>query len=138
MTQEEQYYFKLLMSLYPCKVSFSVGVKNDKPKKRLGSYYPRQKRIIIHTGERDKYDPVETAIHEYAHHLHYTEFNMEKKKQAPHGKEFWQIYGQLLYRAKVLGIYDSKQEVVLDFPPQNNNTSIKGFFREFLDWFFGD
>ena len=132
MTQEEQYYSKLLLSIYPCKVSFTVGVKNDKPKKRLGTYYPGKKRIIIHTGKRDKYNPVETAIHEYAHHLHYTEFDKAKKKQAPHGKEFWQIYGQLMNRAKVMGICEPQRGIVLNFPPQNSNYSFKDLFREIL------
>ena len=49
MTQEEQYYHNLLSSIYPCKVPFTICVKNDKPKTRLGTYWPSRKHILIHT-----------------------------------------------------------------------------------------
>lgn len=116
MENEAQYYKDLLLTLYPCKVPFSLAVKTDKPKKRLGTYYSGKKRVIIHSGWSSKYDMVETAIHEFAHHIHYTEFDKAKKKQAPHGKEFWQIYGQLMNRAKALGICNDKRATVIDFP----------------------
>ena len=124
MTQEEQYYYNLLSSIYPCKVPFTICVKDDKPKTRLGTYWPSRKHILIHTGRRDKYDPVETAIHEYAHHIHYTEFDKEKKKQAPHGKEFWQIYGQLMNRANEMGLCKPERGVVLIFPKLDNKASL--------------
>ena len=144
MTQEEQYYHNLLSSIYPCKVPFTICVKNDKPKTRLGTYWPSRKHILIHTGRRDKYDPVETAIHEYAHHIHYTEFNKEKNKQAPHGKEFWQIYGQLMNRANEMGLCKPERGVVLIFPKLDNkaslvdpangssNSSFRGLFKGIL------
>ena len=116
MENEAEYYKELLLALYPCKEPFSLVVKTDKPKKRLGTYYSGKKRIIIHEGWSSKYDMVETAIHEYAHHIHYTEFDKVKYKQAPHGKEFWQIYGQLMNRARVLGICNDKRATVIDFP----------------------
>ena len=116
MGNEAGYYRDLLLALYPCKESFSLAVKTDKPKKRLGTYYSGKKRIIVHEGWSSKYDMIETAIHEYAHHIHYTEFDKVKKKQAPHGKEFWQIYGQLMNRARVLGICNDKRATVIDFP----------------------
>lgn len=116
MEKEPEYYHNLLMAIYPCNVPFSVVVKDDKPKKRLGTYYGKTHRIILHVGWSGKYDPMETAIHEYAHHLHYTEFAKAEKKQAPHGKEFWQIYGQLMCRAKELGICSDKRAPVIDFP----------------------
>ena len=116
MDNEAEYYKELLLTLYPCKEPFSLAVKTDKPKKRLGTYYSGKKRIIVHVGWSSKYDMVETAIHEYAHHIHYTEFDKAKKKQAPHGREFWQIYGQLMNRARVLGICNDKRASVIDFP----------------------
>jgi len=144
MTQEEQYYYNLLSSIYPCKVPFTICVKDDKPKTRLGTYWPSRKHILIHTGRRDKYDPVETAIHEYAHHIHYTEFDKEKKKQTPHGKEFWQIYGQLMNRANEMGLCKPERGVVLIFPKLDNkaslvdsandssNSSFRGLFKGIL------
>ena len=50
MLPEEKYYKELLLSIYPCKVPVTVGVKKDKPKKRLGTYYPKTKRVIVDFG----------------------------------------------------------------------------------------
>lgn len=119
MLPEEKYYAELLTTIYPCKVPFTVAVKKDKPRKRLGTYYPKTKRIILHTGWEKTHSVIETSIHEYAHQLHYTEFDKEKRKQKPHGKQFWQIYGQLLCRAKALGIYEQDSLPVLTFPEQS-------------------
>ena len=58
----------------------------------------------------------ESAINEYAHHLHYTEFAKEAKKQDPHGPAFWQIYGQLVGRAKALGVYEDANLPIIVFP----------------------
>ena len=116
MEKEPKFYHDLLLAIYPCKVPFTLAVKEDKPKTRLGTYYSSSKRIIIHLGWSGKYDMVETAIHEYAHHVHYTEFDKSGRKQAPHGKEFWQIYGQLMCRAKELGICNDCRATVIDFP----------------------
>lgn len=116
LDNNSEYYKALLTAIYPCKVPFTVVVKDDKPKKRLGTYYGKTHRIILHLGWASKYNPIEIAIHEYAHHINDTEFNSAKKKNAPHGKEFWQIYGQLMNRAKALGIYESESCPVLSFP----------------------
>ena len=126
-SNDPQYYNSLLTTLYPCKVPFTVVIKEDKPKKRLGTYYGKTRRIIIHTGWASRHDPVETAIHEYAHHLHYTEYEKTKKKNAPHGKEYWQIYGQLMNRAKVLGLCDYELSPVLLFPETSPTTSMAAY-----------
>ena len=93
MENEAEYYKELLLALYPCKEPFSLVVKTDKPKKRLGTYYSGKKRIIIHEGWSSKYDMVETAIHEYAHHIHYTEFDKVKYKQALTGRSSGRFTG---------------------------------------------
>ena len=100
MLPKEQYYSDILLAIYPCKVAFSLAVKNDRPCRRAGTYYPDKKRLII----------------EYAHHLHHTEFDKEKRMQKTHGKQFWQIYGQLIGRAKALGIYEDDNTPALLFP----------------------
>jgi hypothetical protein len=112
---DPQYYKDLLLSIYPCKVPFSLAVKDDKPKRRLGTYYSANKRIILHCGKAVKDDPVETAIYEYAHHIHATEFDGDTRHQPPHGKEFWQIYGQLMCRARSLGFIRDTRDPVLVF-----------------------
>ena len=116
MIGNAKYYTDRLLAIYPCKVPFTLVVIPDKPKKRIGTYYGSTHRIVLHSGWEPKHDLVEVAIHEYAHHLHDTEFGSVEKKQPPHGKEFWQIYGQLVNRAKVLGIYEDKRLPVLEFP----------------------
>ena len=124
MEQDAKYYSDILLALYPCKVPFVLVVKDDRPKKRLGTYYGKTRRIVIHSGWSDKYNPVETAIHEYAHHLHYTEFKKSQKKQAPHGKEFWQIYGQLIWRAKMMNLYNDEKLPVIRFVATEDESQI--------------
>ena len=112
-----EYYRDLLLAIYPSKVPFTLAVKDDKPKKRVGTYYLKSHRIILHSGWEPRYNMVEAAIHEYAHHIHDTEFEGSARKQAPHGKEFWQIYGQLMGRARALGIqYGTPGACALEFP----------------------
>ena len=108
-------------------IAITLAVKTDKTKKRLGTYYSGKKRIIVHVGWSSKYDMVDTAIPEYEHHIHYTEFDKAKKKQAPHGKEFWQIYGQLMNKARIMGICNGSRATVIDFPGDAKPTS---FFVE--------
>ena len=93
-----------LLRLYPCKTPFILIVLHKKPKTKMGTYIWAKRRIRVYDGWGDTRVCLETAIHEYAHHLHYTEFGKEKKKQRPHGPEFWQIYGQLMNRAEAIGI----------------------------------
>ena len=133
MTDKDAGYFKiLLLSLYPCKLSFSVSIRHTKPKTRCGSYYIKRRLIIINDGWGDTKRCTEIAIHEYSHHLHYTEFGKKQRKQAPHGPEFWQIYGQLMARAKMMGYYEDEKQPVIDFPPAGPPPSLRRIFRESL------
>ena len=119
MTDKTASYFtEQLLRIYPCKVPFELRILHTKPKGRCGSSWSHNRHILIN----DKFDILDTrrcleiAIHEYAHHLHYTEFGKEEKKEKPHGPEFWMIYGQLMCRAKELGIYEGPFVPVLEFP----------------------
>lgn len=117
MNKQPASYFKnLLLLLYPCKVPFTLNVLHTKPKTRCGTYYSHSRRININDGGRETNRCIEIAIHEYAHHLHYTEFAKEAKKQDPHGPAFWQIYGQLVGRAKALGLYEDANLPIIVFP----------------------
>ena len=118
MTDKPASYFTdILLRIYPCKVPFELRILHTKPKERCGSYWPHNRHILIN----DKFLILDTkrctevAIHEYAHHLHHTEFGKEEKKQKTHGPEFWQIYGQLIWRAKQLGLYEDATNPVIDF-----------------------
>jgi hypothetical protein len=58
---------------------------------------------------------MEVAIHEYAHHLHHTEFGKEEKGEKAHGPEYWMIYGQLMNHAKAIGIDVEPYGPIVDF-----------------------
>ena len=111
------YITEQLLRIYPCKVPFELRILHTKPKGRCGSYWSHNRHILIN----DKFIILDTrrcmevAIHEYAHHLHHTEFGKEEKGEKPHGPEFWMIYGQLMNRAKALGIEVSSAEPILVF-----------------------
>ena len=109
---------KLLLTLYPCRVPFHLKVLHTRPRTHCGMYYPTTCRITVNDKGREPVRCIETAIHEYAHHLHYTEFGKKERKQAPHGREFWQIFGQLLGRARALGLYEDPSAPILVFPPE--------------------
>ena len=91
-----EFYKDYLKQIYVCKVPFDVVVVYTKPKTRMGTYNPRSRRIRINDGWGNVHDCKETAIHEYAHHIHYTEKGKNKRKEDPHGKQFWHIYDQLM------------------------------------------
>ena len=117
MNKQPASYFKnLLLLLYPCKVPFTLNVFHTKPKTRCGTYYSHSRRININDGGRETNRCIEIAINEYAHHLHYTEFAKEAKQQDPHGPAFWQIYGQLVGRAKALELYEDANLPIIVFP----------------------
>jgi predicted SprT family Zn-dependent metalloprotease len=55
-----------------------------------------KQRIRIYAPWQEETPLEEIAIHEYAHHIHYTEQNKVENKERPHGAQFWEIYGALM------------------------------------------
>ena len=96
-------YFKdFLHKIYPCKEPFELLVVDKKPKTMAGVYIYDTHRIRIYAPwEHLK----ETAIHEYAHHIHYTECGSKAHGERPHGPQFWEIYGALMSVAVQKGLY---------------------------------
>lgn len=120
MTDKPASYFtEMLLRIYPCKVPFELRILHTKTK-WTGSYWRDNRHILIHDKHisMDTRRCIEVAIHEYAHHLHYTEFGKEEERQKPHGPEFWQIYGQLMARAKEIFNFEWISPV-LSFPPKD-------------------
>lgn len=115
------YYKEILIRIYPCKIPFTLRVLHTRPKSYLGTYAYKTHAITIYDKGRFAHMCVKTAIHEYAHHLHVTEFGRDEKKQAVHSPEFWQIYGQLMWRARVLGLQPYNLSPVLDFESVGEN-----------------
>ncbi len=104
--QSGEFFKDFLLQIYPCRYLFDVAVIHTKPKTRMGTYNPRTRVIRINDGWGDTERCMEIAIHEYAHHIHFTEKGKTQRKEDPHGKQFWQIYGQLMFMAKQKGMYD--------------------------------
>ena len=51
-------------------------------------------------GEFMSYDKVlETAIHEFIHHLQYSDHNFKRKKGIMHDPSFWKLYNHYIKRA---------------------------------------
>ena len=63
----------MLLKIYRPQVAFELRVTMQRPKSRMGYYVPAKRSITIHGGGGDVHSLEEIAIHEYAHHIHFTE-----------------------------------------------------------------
>lgn len=98
----------MLLKIYRPQVAFELRVTMQRPKSRMGYYVPTKRSITIHGGWGDVHPLEEIAIHEYAHHIHFTEHRRSGKKDAPHGQNFWRIYSALMAKAIEKGLYNDK------------------------------
>ena len=84
---------------------FEVILSGKASKKVNGLYKPEEREIVLHnknfTGDNLM---LYTAIHEYAHHLHFRSPDPPKSARS-HTRRFWSILHGLLNRAEELGIY---------------------------------
>lgn len=96
----------ILLKIYRPQVAFELRVTEQRPKSRMGYYVPAKRSITIHGGWGDVHSLEEIAIHEYAHHIHFTEHRRSGKKDAPHGQNFWRIYSALMAKAIEKGLYN--------------------------------
>ena len=97
-----EYFKDFLRKIYPCKEPFELLVVDKKPKTRAGVYIYGTHRIRIYApwGHLE-----ETAIHEYAYHIHYTECGSKTYGERPHGPQFWEIYEALMCVAAPEGLF---------------------------------
>ena len=98
----------MLLKIYRPQVAFELRVTMQRPKSRMGYYVPAKRSITIHGGWGDVHSLEEIAIHEYAHHIHFTEHRRSGKKDTPHGQNFWRIYSALMAKAIEKGLYNDK------------------------------
>ena len=98
----------MLLKIYRPQVAFELRVTMQRPKSRMGYYAPAKRSITIHGGWGDVHLLEEIAIHEYAHHIHFTEHRPSGKKDTPHGQNFWRIYSALMAKAIEKGLYNDK------------------------------
>lgn len=79
-------------------------------KKVNGLYHPDSREIIIHNRNFENDDALMyTAIHEFAHHVHFTTSPVPVGPRA-HTIEFRSILHRLLARAEEIGVYNSPFE----------------------------
>lgn len=108
-----EYYKEFLLKIYKCKIPFELRFRNTKPKSYCGLYYPgRPGKINLYP----KWAPLcplkEVAIHEYAHHIHRTEYynRGDSKLDRGHGHNFMRIYSALRAKAVSLGLYEEDRD----------------------------
>jgi hypothetical protein len=96
---------KQLLKLEPDTEEFSVIFTGKKSRKVNGLYKPDIREILLHNKNfSDDNDLMYTAIHEFAHHLHFTRSPVPISSRA-HRPEFWSIFHKLLIKAEETGIY---------------------------------
>ncbi|MBN2443208.1 MAG: hypothetical protein JXJ04_17740 [Spirochaetales bacterium] len=84
---------------------FTLILSGKKSKKVDGLYHPDSKEIIIHNKNHDDDNQLMyTAIHEFAHHVHFSQSPIPISTRA-HTIAYWNIFHTLLYDAEELGIY---------------------------------
>ena len=96
----------MLLKIYRPQVAFELRVTMQRPKSRMGYYVPAKRSITIYGGWGDVHSLEEIAIHEYAHHIHFTEHHRKGKKDNTHGPNFWRIYSALVAKAIEKGLYN--------------------------------
>ncbi len=104
-----------LLSLEPAVEEFSVIFSGKQSKRVNGLYYPERREIIIHNRNfRDDNALMYTAIHEYAHHLHFTRSPVPISSRS-HTSDYRNILHDLLVKAERGGVYRSIFDVHPDF-----------------------
>ncbi len=95
----------LLLQVEPCDEYFSVVLSGKESKKVNGLYKPEEHEIVLHNKNfKNENLLIYTAIHEYAHHLHYCSPEPPKSSRA-HTRRYWSIFHALLNKAELKGIY---------------------------------
>jgi hypothetical protein len=94
-----------LLALEPDTEEFSVIFSGKQSKKVNGLYYPERREIIIHNKNfTNDSGLMYTAIHEYAHHIHFTRSPVPISSRS-HTTEYRNILHELLERAEQAGTY---------------------------------
>ncbi len=91
-------------------------IYSGKASKRVdGLYKPDSRELILHTKnfESDN-ELIYTAIHEFAHHIHFTESPVPVSTRS-HTTEFWNLFHTLLIKAEESGFYTSPFEGIEEF-----------------------
>jgi hypothetical protein len=96
-----------LLKIQSADDNFTVVLSGKQSKKVDGLYKPKTREIILHNKNFSTEDELMyTAIHEYAHHIQFTESPLPVSTRS-HTNRFWNILHTLLYKAEELGLYKS-------------------------------
>ena len=96
-----------LLQLKDTIEDFQVIFSGKSSKKVDGLYHPENREIIIHNKNfPDDNSLMYTAIHEFAHHVQFTESSAPVSSRA-HTNHFWNIFHNLLFLAEDKGIYNN-------------------------------
>jgi len=97
----------LLLDLNPDVPDFTVIMSGKVSKKINGLYKPASMEIILHNENfNNDNELIYTAIHEFAHHVQFTdEGNILKKYKRAHSTEFYAIFYDLLEKAEEKNYY---------------------------------
>jgi hypothetical protein len=94
---------------------FSLVFSGKSSKKANGLYHPDTREIIIHNRNFDNDNALMyTAIHEFAHHIHFTQSPVPVGPRA-HTREFRRILHTLLNRAEDRGVYQNIFDTTPEF-----------------------
>jgi hypothetical protein len=94
---------------------FSLLFSGKKSRKVNGLYKPESREIIIHNRNFSDDNPLMyTAIHEFAHHIHFTGSPVPVSSRS-HTKEFWGIFHSLLFKAEQKALYTNIFETDEEF-----------------------
>jgi len=86
---------------------FTLIMSGKKSKKVDGLYKPDTKEIIIHNKNHESDNElIYTAIHEFAHHIQFSENPLQKTARA-HNARFQEIFHRLLFIAEEKNIFTS-------------------------------
>ncbi|NNM67668.1 MAG: hypothetical protein HKM06_06645 [Spirochaetales bacterium] len=95
----------LLATLRPEVPEFRVILTGKSSRKVHGLYKPETREILLHNKNfTTDHELLYTAIHEFAHHVHFSLPSAPKSSKA-HTTEFWAIFHELLTQAKQAGWY---------------------------------
>jgi len=108
-----------LLSIEDAPLEFSLVFSGKSSQKVNGLYNTERREIVIHNrnfGHEDRATAdnmlMYTAIHEYAHHIHFCAHGGKLPARA-HGSEFWAIFHGLLEKAEAKNVY---RDIFADSP----------------------
>lgn len=94
---------------------FDLIFSGKKSRKVDGLYKPETREIIIHNRNTDDDNAlIYTAIHEFAHHVHFTTSPVPVSRRA-HTRAFWTILHTLLETAEGKGLYNNRFRTIDEF-----------------------